>query len=724
MRSKAGWAGRVGASAMLAIMGLAASACWAQEASERAPAQSFSLSRFAPGRVEAQLVVEASLKAGASAMNLGSLHATLASEPHMAGSDGDARVIEFIAAYFEQAGLEVHTQWIWPYLARPITAALEIVAPEQKSLNVTEPPVEGDPYSADPRLNIGFNALSANGEVVAGVVYANFGRKEDFERLAQLGVDVSGKIAIARYGGNFRGFKVKYAQEAGAAGLIIYTDPAESGYMRGLLYPEGGWATDQQIQRGSITTLPWPGDPLTPMVVATENAERLDPESVALPRIPVQPVGWAAASEILSRMTGEGVPDGWQGALPFPYRLTGGPELKVRLMVQQERGLTKTANVVGTLRGAVYPDEWIIIGCHHDAWGFGAADPLAGTILVLEAARIFGEQARAGHRPDRSILFAAWAAEEYGIVGSVEWVEAHRQELLKNAVAYINLDMASMGPLLHANGAPALRRLILDAARQTPQAHEPEITAYDQWLTRSLAGAGGSDTNGPRVGSMGGGSDHIGFYFHVGAPTMSLAASGGRGTSYHSNYDNLHWYHKVVGDDYEPALMLARVLSVLVSRLANADALPLDPMGYGPDLRKHLDAIEQIAKEKQVPLDLATLRSGIGTLEVAAQAFDARLAAGIASGAIASAELARVNERVLRRLECVWLDDAGLPGRNWFKSLYMAPDETSGYSAWPLPALRKAIEDRDPDGAARAVAALNERVRALTQSLQSALATP
>lgn len=718
MRRNLCWAVGVGAPALVVSLGVFAGASPAQEAPDLNQPSSFTLSRFAPGRVNEQLSYEAALKSGASASNLRSLHATLASEPHMAGSEGDGRVIEFIADYFTQAGLEVETQWIWPYLSQPIDAALEIVTPEHLALNVTEPPVAGDPFSADPRLNIGFNAQSASGEVVSGIVYANYGRKEDFERLAEMGVDVTGKIAIARYGGNYRGYKAKYAQEAGAAGLIIYTDPAESGYMRGLLYPEGGWATDQQIQRGSIATLPWPGDPLTPMRAATEDAERLDPGEVALPRIPVQPVGWAAASEIMSRMTGEGVPEGWQGAMPFAYRLTGGPDLKVRLMVQQERRLTKTANVVGVLRGARYPDEWIIIGCHHDAWGFGAADPLAGTILVLEAARMFGEQARAGHRPDRSILFATWSAEEYGIVGSVEWVEAHREALLSNALMYINLDMASMGPLLNANGTPTLRPLILDAAREAPQAREPELTAYDQWLARSQMGTEGVDTNGPRVGSMGGGSDHIGFYFHVGAPTMSLSGSGSRGTSYHSNYDNLHWYHKVVGDDYEPALMLARVLGVLVARTANADALPFDPTGYAPDLRMHLNAIEKLAHAKGISLDLSALRREIDEFEQAATAFNAWLRDSIAAGAISAAELTSLNRRVLSRMESGWLDQNGLPERTWFKNLYMAPDETSGYSAWPLPGLRKEIEDRDAEGAARAVADLEVRLQALTQSLR------
>lgn len=687
-----------------------------------APAIPFSLRRFTPERRPAELAFEEAIKGVISADSLREFHSTLASAPHPSGSEGDLRVIDFIARRFAAFGLETETQWIWPYLSKPLEAELEIIAPEREALTVAEPPVEGDSYSADPRLTFGFNAYSGSGEVTAEVVYANYGTKEDFERLAELGVTVKGRIVLARYGGNFRGYKAKYAQQSGAAGLIIYTDPAESGYMRGLMYPEGGWSSDQQIQRGSLATLDWPGDPLTPAREATRGAKRLDPDATALPRIPVQPVGWAAAQRIMSRMAGEGVPEGWQGAMPFPYRLTGGEGLKVRMKVRQARELVKTANVVATLRGARFPDEWIIVGCHHDAWGFGAADPLAGMMLVMEAARRFAGEARAGRPPDRSILFAAWAAEEHGIVGSVEWVEAHERALRAGAVAYINLDMAAMGPLLGASGTPSLRALILDAARATPQARDPGVTAYDQWLARTPPDAA---VTGPIVGSMGGGSDHIGFYFRIGAPTMSFGASGGRGTSYHSNYDNLHWYRKVVGEDYEPAVMLTRAVAVTLARLANADALPLDPAGYAPDLRRHLAAIENLAHKRAVSLDLAPLRAAIDAFEESARSFNEGVERSLEHADSLSPQRRAAIAAALRGLESAWLDEQGLPGRPWYRSLYMAPDETSGYAAWPLPALRGAVEKGDAEAATGAVRELFARVEALREKLSGVLpATP
>jgi len=674
----------------------------------------FSLQRFTHDRRVPQLAYEQALKAAISADSLRDFHSTLASAPHPSGSAGDLQIIDFIAQRFASFGLETETHWIWPYLSIPLEAQLEIISPQPETLALSEPPVEGDSYSADHRLTFGFNAYSGSGEVTAEIVYANFATKEDFEQLASLGVSVKGRIVLARYGGNFRGYKARYAQQAGAAGLIIYTDPAESGYMRGLMYPEGGWSTDQQIQRGSLATLDWPGDPLTPSREATLDAERLDENSVELPAIPVQPIGWAAAQRIMNHMTGEAVPDGWQGALPFPYRLTGGPNLKVRLKVRQDRQLVKTANVVATLRGARFPDEWIIVGCHHDAWGFGAADPLAGMMLVMEAAQRFAAEARAGRPPDRSILFAAWAAEEHGIVGSVEWVEAHEQSLRANAVAYINLDMAAMGPLLAASGTPSLRPLILDAARATPQARDPSSTAYDLWLARTPPA---SALAGPIVGSMGGGSDHIAFYFRIGAPTMSFAASGGRGTSYHSNYDNLHWYRKVVGEDYEPALMLTRAVAVTLARLANADALPLDPEAYAPDLRRHLTALDELSRIRGLSLDLAPLRAAIDILEAAAHSFNDRLKLTLDHPDSFSPERRAAIAATLRSLESAWRDDHGLPGRPWYRSLYMAPDETSGYAAWPLPALRQAVEDANPEAAAKAAESLRKRITALTGSL-------
>lgn len=621
-------------------------------------------------------------------------HTRFGSEPHVAGTPGDLRNIERLAAAFAGLGLDVERHEFFAWLPRPVTATLEIASPVTMDLPLAEPPLAEDPDSGHPELAIGWNAYSGNGDVTAPVVYANYGTREDFETLRDLGVDLAGRIVIARYGGNFRGYKAKFAEAAGAAGLIIYTDPQDSGWGKGIPYPEGGWANGGSIQRGSIKALPYPGDPLTPGTEARRDAPRLDPDDLALPRIPVQPIGWDAAAQILSRMTGPAVPPGWQGGLPFAYRVTGGDELRVRLAVEQECALRRSANVIATLPGTAEPRKLIVIGCHHDAWGFGAADPLAGTIVLYECARSFAELARRGFTLRRTLVFAAWGAEEHGIIGSVEWCEANRAVLSQNAVAYINLDMAAMGPKFDAGSAPALKELITSAAGSV-EAADGEGNVLDQWH-----GEGPDDP--PVLGSLGGGSDHVGFYCHLGVTSCGLGSRGSSGTSYHSNYDTLTWYRGVVGDDYAPALMLTRMTNLIAARLAEAPLLPLDPARYPQDLRGHLDDLRGRARTLGVALDTAELDAAVDRLDRTAAAMRQGLLAAVAAGRLDEASLAEINSRLLG-IERAWIHEPGLPGRPWFRNLYAATDPDSGYAAWMLPALRYHVERRDPAGAAEAV---------------------
>lgn len=656
---------------------------------------------FAPARIDAQLAWESNLNAAASPEKLRAWHDALASEPHISGTEGDYNVIDTIANGFRDMGLEVEVQWIWPYLSWPEEARLELVAPITKPLTTVEPALAGDPYSQSSRLlHMGWNAYSGSGDVTARVVYANYGTKEDFEKLKSLGIDCAGKIVIARYGGNYRGFKAKFAEEAGAIGLVIYTDPADSGYMKGLMYPEGGWSTAQQIQRGSLLTLDdkRTGDPLTPGHPATEHATRLDPDELAFPKIPVQPVGWDAAQEILQRMKGAPVPEEWQGGLPFTYRLTGdtvgasdGP--RVRLMVKQKREITKTANIVGILCGAKFPDEKIIIGCHHDAWGFGAADPTCGLILVMEAARCFAELAKQGMRPDRSIVFAAWGAEEHGIIGSTEWAEAHRADLEANAISYINLDMATMGPKFGASAAPVLRRLIIDAARSVPQSDDPIKTVYDDWLARA-----GKDATEPKVGELGGGSDHVPFYSWLGIPSMSIGSGGARGTSYHSIYDNLQWYRMVVTDDYQPAVMLTRIINIVTARQANADVLPLRASDTARALSKSLNDIPEVVKNaaEQRPNPLESLRDLVAQLE----GFESEQRSNIAAIS-ARSEIVKSLSAAVR--EGTRLIDTSEGAESWHRNWWAVPDPDSGYSVVTLPRVRAAVASGKPELIAEAV---------------------
>ncbi len=677
---------------------------------------SFSLSRFLPERRDAYQQYERTLNAIPDPAQLRAHHELLADEPHVAGTEGDHRTIADLETYFRNLGLHVETQWLKVYLSRPVSAEVSIINPNAPPtiLGTTEPPLDEDPYSRDPRLTIAWNAYSGSGDVTAEVIYANRGTKEDFDTLKKAGIDCTGKIILARYGGNFRGYKAKFAEESGAAALIIYTDPGDAGYAKGPMYPQGGWSTSSQVQCGSIMTLDRAGDPLTPFVAATEDLpddQRLSPDEVGLPKIPVQPMGWEAVQQIMQRMNGRAVADTegcdkWQGGLPLPYRIEGGPALKVRVNVQQERGFQRTANVVATLKGAKFPDEKVIIGCHHDAWAFGACDPLCGTILVLESARSFVELAKAGSPPDRSILFACWGAEEFGIIGSTEWVEAHSDDLTKNAIAYINLDMATMGDKFWAAAAPSLKSLIIDAAKDVPHcrtpADAPPTSVYAEWLTRS--GTTDKPAPEPTIGDLGGGSDHVAFYCHAGVPSMAIGSGGARGTSYHSNYDTLNWYHAVVGHNYLPAQMNTRMVNTIASRLANADVLPLDPLRYVIDLRTHCASTRE-----------ATLRAGLifsldvtkyfNDFDASGAAFRSHLEIWLKTFQDAGYVQPMLNEYA-RMGEKMMMAKDGLPSRPWFKNRYISPNPLSGYEEWILPEFRAAIEAQDQQQLDKAIEAL------------------
>ncbi len=668
-------------------------------------------------------------------------HDLLACEPHPAGSPGDRRTAERLKKLFKELGLEASLHEVHVYLSHFKGAEVEIVAPVNETLCIREKALDEDPQTRHPGLGPGWNTYGATGEVTGQVVYVNYGTRTDFRELKKRGVVLKGNIAVARYGKLYRGYKVKYAEEAGVAGLLLYSDPADYGYGRGIMYPEGGYANPYYIQRGSIRTLPYPGDPLTPGVEATQSAERLDPGAVALPKIPVQPLGWDAAHRILSRMKGPAVPSGWQGGLPLAYRLTGGKDLRVRLHVEQERRITRTWNVIGILQGAVWPEQKVIVGCHHDAWGFGASDPLAGMIAEVEVIRSFAEAARKGRRPARTLVFAAWAAEEAGMVGSTEWVEAHGEDLRKNAVAYINLDMAAMGTSFRAGAVPSLRRIVAAASRAVVQPGGPEgQTVYDAWLARTKKPARAGE---PRFGDVGGGSDHIGFYCHLGIPVVGLGGGGSRGVSYHSSYDTLAWYRKIVGDDYQAAAMVARVVNVLAARLACAPVVPLDPVRIARHMRTHLTSISRLGEAvgmttsfesfdhhyggtlerpatrppSGISLEFGTLAATTVVFEKYARSVNDRLVKAVAGGRLKGARLDRVNA-LLMAMDRAWLHDPGLPGRPWYKNLYAATDEDSGYAAWTLPVLRHALKHQDRKALIEATELYSGVLRRLTGLLE------
>lgn len=636
----------------------------------------------------------------------------LTAQPHPAGSAAQVEVGHYIGRVMRAAGFTVREHPYDVYLPQ-LTDDVEahIVTPVALQLDNREPALAEDRFSGHPDLLNGWNAFSGSGDVTGEVVYANYGRREDYRALDSLGIDLAGRIVVARYGGNFRGYKVLFAEERGAAGVIMFNDaPAEEIDP----YPEGPMLNGDIIQRGSVLTLPWTGDPLTPFEPALPldgdvQVERLDPAEVGLHTIPVLPLGYHAAAEILSRMEGEVAPDDWQGGLDLPYRLTGGADLTVRVRVNQPMALTRAINVIGTLEGSDFPDEWFILGSHYDPWGFGAVDPNGGTAMLLALAEALGETVAAGCRPRRSIMIAHWDAEEYGIIGSTEWVEEYRDELTRGGIAYLNADAAVSGPNFSASASPSLKQPILDAIAAVEYPGEGR-SIHDWWVARSRGGS-------PTLGNLGGGSDHVAFYTHVGVPSAGLSSGGPNGI-YHSNYDNFAWFERFGDPEWVYGPMLARANGLLALRFANADVLPYDVTRYATDVRTHVETLLEVAEARRVEVDLTALVEASRLLDDAAAELEDARTRRLAAGPVPADLAARVNADLIG-LEKAWLDDRGLQDRPWSRSLYVSPDPFSGYASWMLPGLRFEIETDNPAGVpeweSRYIAAIErlaERMRA------------
>lgn len=639
---------------------------------------------FATAHQEAQAELEELLLKLPESENFKNHLRELTKEPHPAGTPANKRVADYMERVMADAGMTVERPPYDIYLPTgPGEVEIAIVTPIRMPLNNKEYILEEDPFSAHPEASHGWNSYSGSGAATAEVVYANYGTKEDFEKLAEMGVSVEGKIVIARYGGNFRGYKAKYAEAAGAVGLIIYTDPEDSGYMRGLPYPEGKMYSESTIQRGSVLTLDYTGDPLTPFEPAlpldeSQNIDRLDPEEVPFHTIPVTPIGYGAAKEILGRMTGQPVPVSWQGGLPFTYRIDGGEELTVHVSVDQPKDFVRVENVIGTLEGSEYPDEWIILGCHYDAWTFGASDPNSGTAMLLTLAEALGELARQGYRPKRTIKIGHWDAEEHGILGSTEWVEQFRDELNEKAVAYFNADGACSGLNFGSSSSPSLKSLVVEATKAVPYPKNDQ-TVYEHWLERAQ-----DKSAGPSIGNLGGGSDHLGFYAHVGVPSASVGMGGP--TLYHSLYDDFHWYSTVGEPDFVSGPTVAKVLGVMTLRMANADILPYDVARYGKDLVQHLGTAEKEIKSYAPQYSARAMIERAQALQKNAATYQKALTKALQNKNLDQAKLVDINKTLIA-LERSFVDEQGMAYGKWYRSLYASSDPYSGYASWMLPGL-------------------------------------
>ena len=616
----------------------------------------------------------------------------LTERPHVVGSEGNQEVIRYIGEVMQLAGMKVTNYPYDVFLPKnPGTSLIEIVTPNRDVLNQKEDIIENDHYTKDPELWKGWNAFSGSGDVTAEVVYANYGRKEDFETLKSLGIDVNGKIVIARYGGNFRGYKAKFAEANGASGLIIYTDPQDSGFTKGLVYPDGPYYNSSTIQRGSLLTTDFTGDPLTPFEPALpldgkEKIERIDPENAQLHTIPVSPIGYGEAEKILSQMNGDPVPQSWQGGLPFTYRLQGGSSLTVRLKVDQKIDFVRATNVIGMLKGTDAPDEWIILGCHLDSWGFGATDPSSGTAMLLSLSQTLGKLKDEGYSPKRSILIGHWDAEEHGVIGSTEWVEQMRKELNAKGVIYMNFDGAVSGKGFGASSAPTLKKLLVEASKDVKYPYTDQ-SLYDFWNKENK--------NEPPIGNLGGGSDHIAFYMHVGVPSLSGGAGGPN--VYHSNYDSFRFYERYVDPEFQMGPMVEHIAGIMTLRMANGDIIPYNLNRYASDLKIHFtNAENKINLYNDEFNGFSLSKEAIKSLEQTSDILTQEIRKYLNTGSFSNKNLSIINQQLID-LEKSFISDKGMYFGSWYRSIYASSDPFSGYAAWILPGLEYEIALKSSD---------------------------
>jgi N-acetylated-alpha-linked acidic dipeptidase len=636
----------------------------------------------------------------------------LSAVPHMAGTPAQAATRDYALERLRAWGLEAWSKEYTVYLPQPDTVAAWFVpktgAPVRLAL--AEPPVPGNPVTTGPQVPP-FNGYTGDGDATALVVYVNYGLIEDYQTLDSLGISVRGKIALARYGRSYRGIKAREAEKRGAVGLIVYSDPQDDGYFRGDVYPRGPMRPAAGIQRGSMMN--GNGDPTTPGWASVEGARRVPEDSLALPRIPIIPMSYANARRFLEPLEGVSVPQGWQGGLPFRYHVGPGP-VRARLQVKTERGARayhKIWNTIAIIRGARWPDEWVVVGGHRDAWGPGARDNVSGTVAVLETARAFASLAQSGLRPARTLLFATWDAEEWGLIGSTEWVEELEDSLAAHAVAYINEDGTFSGPTFNGDASPSLKPLIRDAARVVPDPTGPG-SVYDVWLRRNKG-----DTTALTIGNMGGGSDFAGFYHHLGIPSGGIGFDGPDGI-YHSMYDSYDWMSRFGDPSYAAHRAGAQLVSVIVGRLANADILPLDYAAFGSEMSALVAQLDSGLAKKQWRVNTQGIKDALDRFTGVARVFNT--ARGNAAG-VDSARAARVN-RALMQVERRLTRPEGLVSRPWYRSLQFASDLDNGYATMAFPTVNEAIRYADAATVEREIADLIVRVDQARAALVEAAA--
>jgi N-acetylated-alpha-linked acidic dipeptidase len=562
---------------------------------------------FTPASAQAERDWEMKFRAIPSADSLRSYMRRLSARPHHVGSPYDRDNAEWILAKFKSFGLDAQIETFDVLFPTPIERVVELVAPIRFVARLQEPPVAGDPTSAQQREQLPtYNAYSADGDVTAPLVYVNYGVPTDYERLERMGVSVKGAIVIVRYGASWRGIKPKLAAEHGAVGCLIYSDPRDDGYTQGETYPQGPWRPRDGVQRGSVMEMEvYPGDPLTPGVGATKAAKRLPlAQARTLAKIPVLPISYGDAQPLLAAIGGAVAPPEWRGGLGITYHIGPGPA-RVHLRLKFDWSLKTLRDVIARIPGSAAPDEWVIRGNHHDAWVNGAEDPISGQAPLLEEARAYGELLKQGWKPRRTIIYAAWDGEEPALLGSTEWVEAHADELAQNAVAYLNTDTNGRGYLGMA-GSHSLQRFINDVARDIEDP-ETRLSVWKRAELRAIADAPTPERRREirgepdlRIDALGSGSDYSPFLQHLGIAALNLGYGGEDGGGiYHSIYDDFTWYTKFDDTSFVYGRALAQTVGTAVLRLADADVLPFEFTSLAATVGRYAKEIEKLLQDEQ-----------------------------------------------------------------------------------------------------------------------------
>ncbi|HEX6309909.1 MAG TPA: transferrin receptor-like dimerization domain-containing protein [Longimicrobiales bacterium] len=693
-------------------------------------AASAQMTGFTPAAAGAQRELESRFDAALHPDSLREWMRMLTAQPFYVGSPYNREMAEWLRDRFRAWGFDAEIEEYRVLFPKPRLRELTLLEPTQFRAQLAEPPVPGDPGSAvEPDRLPTYNAYSADGDVTAELVYVNYGVPADYEELERRGIDVRGKIVLARYGGSWRGIKPKVAAEKGAVGAIIYSDPRDDGYFHGDTYPEGPYRPDHGVQRGSVMDLPQrPGDPLTPGYGATADAPRVSREEAGtIMTIPVLPISYADAQPLLAALGGTMAPAAWRGALPLPYRIGPGPA-RVRLRLEFDWDLAPAYNVIARMAGAELPDEWVVRGNHRDGWAMGAIDPISGLIALMAEAQAIGRLAAQGWRPRRTLIFAGWDAEEPALLGSVEWAEHHADELRRNALVYINTDSNTRG-VLNAGGSHTLERMINEIARDVQDPRGENVLARMR-ATRAVGGdtavLSGTDV---RLDALGSGSDWAAFQQHLGIPSLMLNFGGeAGGGSYHSQYDTFDFYTRFVDPDFAWGVALARVAGRAMLRTAQAYVPPLRFTGFAHAVGTYIDEIAALAdgmrsdterhnrlvadgayalaasrelpyvppaRQDTVPaFDFGALRSAHERLVATAASYDSAIEARLARGSLDAQSAAELT-RALRDAERTLLRDEGLPRRPWYRHQIYAPGFYTGYGVKTLPALREGVEERN-----------------------------